>query len=264
MTTTITRVNDVPALTRREAAAIAATENMRAVQLMQSLQVDDWTKAIDCPAWDVRAMAAHVLGGMEAFASFPEFVHQMRAGKKAAGDGVFIDGMTAVQVRERQDERDLGVGDVGGVGDRGHDLGRAADPEVAPRAARRRARVPGLLRRMPMKQEAAGTVETWRMGYLLDVILTRDTWMHRVDITRATGRELVLTADHDARIVADVVAEWARRHGRPFLLHLEGPAGGTFSQDRDGEDITLDAVEFCRTLSGRATGAGLLNQEVPF
>jgi hypothetical protein len=31
-----------------------------------------------------------------------------------------------------------------------------------------------------------------------------------------------------------------------------------------GEVITLDAVEFCRILSGRASGAGLLAQEVPF
>jgi hypothetical protein len=56
------------------------------------------------------------------------------------------------------------------------------------------------------------------MGYLLDTILTRDPWMHRVDIARATGRDMVLTADHDGRIVADVVAEWARRHGQPFTL----------------------------------------------
>lgn len=102
------------------------------------------------------------------------------------------------------------------------------------------------------------------MGYLLDVILTRDTWMHRVDIARATGRPLELTPEHDGRIVADVVAEWARRHGRPFTLHVEGPAGGTFTNGVDGEEITIDAIEFCRILSRRATGAGLLTQEVPF
>jgi hypothetical protein len=88
--------------------------------------------------------------------------------------------------------------------------------------------------------------------------------MHRVDITRATGREMVLTADHDGRLVADVVAEWARRHGQPFTLHLTGPAGGVFTQGTGGDELTLDAVEFCRTLSGRANGAGLLTQEVPF
>ncbi len=70
------------------------------------------------------------------------------------------------------------------------------------------------------------------MGYLLDVILTRDPWMHRVDIARATGRDLVLTPEHDGRIVADVVAEWARRHGQPFTLTLTGPAGGDLRRRR--------------------------------
>ena len=65
-------------------------------------------------------------------------------------------------------------------------------------------------------------------------------------------------------IVADVVAEWAGRHGRPYRLELEGPAGGRFGRDDAGEVITLDAVAFCRVLSGRAPGAGLLATQVPF
>jgi hypothetical protein len=117
---------------------------------------------------------------------------------------------------------------------------------------------------MPMKEEVGGKQETWRMGYLLDVILTRDPWMHRVDIARATGREIELTPEHDRRIIADVIAEWARRHGTPFTLTLTGPAGGEYVAGENGEHITIDAVEFCRTLSGRATGIGLLTQEVPF
>jgi len=102
------------------------------------------------------------------------------------------------------------------------------------------------------------------VGYLFDVILTRDTCMHRVDLSRATERALELTPDHDGRIVADVVAEWARRHGRPFTLTLSGPAGGVFTQGTAGEQITMDAVEFARTLSGRERGTGLLSQAVPF
>jgi hypothetical protein len=135
---------------------------------------------------------------------------------------------------------------------------------MAPKAANGRAKVPAPMRRLPMKVEVAGVMETWKLGYLLDAIYTRDTWMHRVDIARATGAELVLTPEHDGRIVADVVAEWARRHGRPFTLNLEGPAGGSFTTGAGGEQITIDAVEFCRMLSGRATGGGLLTQEVPF
>lgn len=248
--TRTTAVKDIPVLVQPEASTLAATENQRVLDLLRSLDEADWSKSTECPAWDVRAMASHVLGGMEAFASLGQFVHQMRAGSKAKGDGPFIDGLTSVQVRERADMS------------RERLLERLA--EVCPRSARARARVPGLLRRMPMKEEVGGAIEKWRLGYLLDIILTRDTWMHRVDIARATSRDLVLTAEHDGRLIADVVAEWARRHGQPFTLHLEGPAGGAFTTGSGGEETTVDAVEFCRILSHRATGTGLLATEVPF
>jgi hypothetical protein len=107
--------------------------------------------------------------------------------------------------------------------------------------------------------------ETWRLGYLVDVILTRDAWLHRIDLARALGVEPVLSADHDGRIVADVVSEWARRHGRPFRLVLTGAAGGSFASSAAGaERLELDAVEFCRIVSGRSEGRGLLATSVPF
>jgi hypothetical protein len=102
------------------------------------------------------------------------------------------------------------------------------------------------------------------LGHLVDVIITRDVWTHRVDIARATGRDLVLDPDVDGPIVADVVAEWAGRHGQPFELTLGGPAGGTFVQGDGGQRLELDAVEFCRVLSGRAEGEGLLGVRVLF
>ncbi len=51
------------------------------------------------------------------------------------------------------------------------------------------------------------------------------------------------------------------------LLELTGPAGGEYSHgadDRDAERLSLDAVEFCRTLAGRRRGDGLLATIVPF
>ena len=104
-----------------------------------------------------------------------------------------------------------------------------------------------------------------RVEPLIDVIYLRDTWMHRVDTATATGAELVLTPEHDGRIVADVVAEWARRHGAPFTLELTGPAGGLFSASgAAGEPTVLDAVEFCTLLAGRGTPTGLFTTIVPF
>jgi hypothetical protein len=145
--------------------------------------------------------------------------------------------------------------------------------EVGPRAAAGRRRTPALARRIvlagqPVDEKGTRT-EKWTVGYLTDVILTRDTWMHRSDIAEATGRAMTLTPGHDGRLVADIAAEWASRHGQPCTLTLTGPAGGTWTFNGTGAAVEsaayeLDAVDFCRVLSGRGRGDGLLATRVPF
>ncbi|GIJ79679.1 TIGR03083 family protein [Micromonospora phaseoli] len=243
-------IDQVPPLRRQEAATRAAEENQRFVNCVRALDRADWDRPTDCPSWPVRDVAAHVLGMWELTSSVREFVHVQRGGHRAARGRPLIDGMTEVQVTDRAHLTPAQL------------VERLAT--MAPRSARSRHRLPAPLRRLPVKQEFDGTTETWRLGYLFDVIHTRDAWMHRVDIARASGQPLVLTADHDGRIVADVAAEWARRHGQPFRLQLDGPAGGRYAAGDGGEEISLDAVEFCRILSGRGAGTGLLTQQVPF
>jgi hypothetical protein len=100
----------------------------------------------------------------------------------------------------------------------------------------------------------------------VDRVITRDVWMHRVDIARAAGADLVLTAAHDGRIIADVVTDWATTHTDPFLLELTGPAGGTYRRGADqhaAAATTVDAVEFVRTVSGRERGEGVLARPLP-
>jgi hypothetical protein len=112
----------------------------------------------------------------------------------------------------------------------------------------------------------AGPFGRMTLGYLVDTVYTRDVWMHRLDICRVTGREMVLDTDHDGRLVAAIVGDWAERHGQPFDLVLRGPAGGAFSQGEGAVRLDLDAVEFCRIVSGRERGhaEGLLRTEVLF
>ena len=86
--------------------------------------------------------------------------------------------------------------------------------------------------------------------YLMDTIYTRDVFMHRVDIARATNRP-VPPADADADLVADVVRDWARRSGADVTLELLGPAGGTFVANSGAVRVVADAFEFCRLMSGR-------------
>jgi uncharacterized protein (TIGR03083 family) len=227
---------------------LAAAEYDRFLGQVRRLSPGDWRKPTVCPDWDVHALVCHVVGMAEMSASVPEQLRQMRAAGKA--DGAFIDALTALQVAKH----------------------RASTPEavttrlaqVGPKAAKGRRRAPGLIRSrtMPVPQTVGGVDEPWTLGFLVDVILTRDTWMHRVDLAQAAGQQVELTADHDGVLVADVVAEWAQRHGRPCTLTLTGPAGGTWSFGTGGEQITADAVEFCRGLSGR--GEPALGTEVPF
>jgi hypothetical protein len=73
-----------------------------------------------------------------------------------------------------------------------------------------------------------------------------------------------VTSDHEGRIVADVVRDWAAHHGDTFTLRLTGPAGGTYRAGSGGNETVLDGIQFCRILSGRDPGDGLLMTQVPF
>jgi len=238
------------ALDRETAMRLAGTEYGRYLDVLRALEPADWTRPTDCPAWDVRAMAAHNLGMAEMVGSMRETARQNLKAMRRGGE--FVDALTALQVEERAG---MAPDEI---------LARYA--EAGPRAASGRRRSPAVLLRTPMPSgiPVGGVPERWAFGFLIDTILTRDTWMHRVDTSRATGRDMVLTPDHDGVVVADVVAEWADRHGAPCILTLTGPAGGRWTFGAGGPEIELDAIEFCRTVSCRVPGPGLLDVEVPF
>jgi len=244
------------ALEHETAARLAATEYDRYRDLLRSLDAADWARPTDCPGWDVRAMAAHNLGMAENAASVPRMLREhlasLREMRRDGGGGSATDRMTARQVAERADMTPAQI------------VARFA--EVAPRAAAARRRRPAAMRALPLGAITleGGTSEPWSMGFLMDTILTRDLWMHRMDTCRAIGREPVLTSDHDGVLVADVVAEWAGRHGAPCTLVLTGPAGGRWELGAPDPLLELDALTFCRTVSLRERGTGLLATEVPF
>jgi uncharacterized protein (TIGR03083 family) len=202
-TTSTTPVQDIPPLSRDEAMALAAAEYDRFLELLRSLGPDEWRRPTECEAWDVRAMATHLLAEAESHFSLRELVHQLRAYRSAKA-GPMIDAMTALQVRDRAD---LTPDEI---------VARFED--AVPRSVRARRRMPGLVRRMRMKVDPPFEKERWPLSYLMDVIYTRDTWMHRGDISRATGRNIALTPEHDGRIVAHMVVEWAAVHA-----HAHGP-----------------------------------------
>jgi uncharacterized protein (TIGR03083 family) len=243
-----------PRLTHQQAMELAAVEYSRFLDLLRSLSPDDWERPTECPGWDVRAMAGHTVGMAHMASGLRETLRQDRAAKKRGGDP--LDALTALQVEEHSH---LSTDEL---------VERMA--QVGPQAARGRRRMPALVRAAPLpdKQDVGGVTERWTIGFLNDVILTRDPWMHRMDICRATGREPVLTPDHDGVLVSDVVGEWAGRHGRSYRLVLDGPAGGTYVHGDDVPELRMDAVDFCRVLSERRSETPvaheLLGVAVPF
>ncbi len=238
-----------PAVARR----IAATEYDRVVATFERLAPDDWGRPTDCTDWDVRAMAGHMVGMAQMASSLRETMRQQLASKRRVrrDGGATVDAMTALQVEEHA----------------GLDTSVLLERlrAHAPRAVRFRFGVPALMRNRPIEPQTVGGVqEYWTLDYMLGTILTRDPFMHRIDIARATGVLVPPTAEHEGVIVDDVVREWAGRHGVACSLELTGPAGGRWEFGEGGEQITEDALEFCRAISGRRSAPGLLATEVPF
>ncbi len=235
------------------ARGLAATEYDRVVATFERLEPEHWEQPTDCTGWDVRAMAGHMVGMAQMASSVREMVRQMQASKRRVrrDGGPSIDAMTALQVEE---QAQLSTTEL---------LERLR--AHAPKAVRLRFGVPALMRNRPVEPQVIGGVqEHWTVGYLLHTILTRDPFMHRIDIAQATGVHLPPTPEHEGVIVDDVVREWAGRHGVACTLELSGPAGGRWEFGVGGEQIVMDALEFCRAVSGRTAAPGLLGTEVPF
>lgn len=251
-------VSDIRRIGRGDdAAALATSVYERLFELLDRLRPDDWARPTDCAGWDVDDIVGHLLGAAEGHASLREMGRQfLHGGRNAkAFGGSSLDAMNDLQVREHAPltpEQKV-----------------AALRAIAPRAVRSRIRTPAPFRALPVPIPPVGDMPSGlpsriTLGHLNDVILTRDVLMHRIDIARAAGLDTDLDDGADRRLVADIVAEWAQRHGQPVVLHLTGPAGGVYHQRDGGRSLELDAAEFCRVVSGRATGEGLLATHVLF
>jgi uncharacterized protein (TIGR03083 family) len=100
------------------------------------------------------------------------------------------------------------------------------------------------------------------LRHLMWVIHSRDTWMHRLDLCRATGRPFEQTREHDGRInelvVRDAAAQLIKKLGRRALtLSLTGMAGGIWQlgQGESLAELEMDALDFNIFASGRFTYA---------
>ncbi len=234
-------------LSHREAMGMATLELERFLALVTSLSEDAWEQPTACPRWNVRQMLAHVTGSAASWARWSEFKRQnsLKVQRPYRVSGLsFLDSLNQIQVNDRA----------------------AAPPAalidelrtVGPRAIATRARLPVLLRALRVPLPALGLVP---VGYLTDLIYTRDMWMHRLDLCRATGREMVMTPEHDGRIVSLVMRDVAKKltatlRNTSMVYHLSGGIDGTWQLGAKVPPATtlhLDVVNFNLLASGRLT-----------
>ena len=137
-----------PALDRATVKQLMATEYQRVVEQLQSLSADEWQADTCNTGWDVRALAAHMLGMVAMAASVPEQLRQMRAAKKRGGE--FIDALTALQVEKYDGWAPEQI--------------VAEYARLAPKAVKGRSRMPGLLRGRAMPDPQPINPPQWEPG----------------------------------------------------------------------------------------------------
>jgi uncharacterized protein (TIGR03083 family) len=233
----------VPYPTAEEAYALLETALERLLALVETLGPDDWTKPTACTAWNVQQMLAHQAGGYASGTSYREMFRQYTALPKKGQ--LPEDAINALQVRERANKSPQELID---------ELRR-----VGPVAARNWAYGFRLIKPVAVPHAVGGNLS---IRHLMWVTHSRDTWMHRLDICRATNREFQQTREHDGRIAALVMRDVENKlkdklDGRAVLFDLTGIAGGAF-QVGAGEPaatIQMDTLDFNIFASGRYTPA---------
>lgn len=211
----------------------------RLLNLLESLAPDDWSKPTPCTEWDVHDLVSHQAGGYASGVSYREMFRQYSQipprGKLPE------DAINALQVGERKNMTPAGL-----IAELKQTGGTAIHNWAYGFRAIKWIHIP----------HAVGGFMSLR--YVMWIIHSRDTWMHRMDICRATNRPFVQTREHDGRIVELVVRDVAKKlnkrlNGRAITLVLTGIAGGAWKigNGDPAAEMEMDALDFNIFISGR-------------
>ena len=231
--------NSIAYVTADEAYGLLQTELARFLALVKQLGPEDWKKPTACSAWNVRDILAHQAGGYASGTGYIELIRQ--AGRRPKAGQLPEDAINEFQLRERADKSPVEL--------------IAELQRGGPVGAQKWAYHFRPLKLFSLPRPDGGKLS---LRHLMWVVHSRDTWMHRLDICRATGRKFEQTREQDGRITELVmldVAEVLERkyHGPALVFELSGIAGGTWKIGR-GEPaatIRMDVLNFNIFASGR-------------
>lgn len=236
---TIGSDENIPYTNADEAYRLMNTALDRFLHLIESLAPEDWTKPTACTAWNVHDMVAHQAGGYASGISYMEMIRQYTSKPKPGQ--LPEDAINALQVAERADKTPAElISELKRIGkNTSHNwaFGFRAIKWIA------------------TPHPVGGFMS---LRHLMWVIHSRDTWMHRLDISRATNHPFEQTREHDGRINELVVLDTAKKlknrlGGRSITLVLTGIAGGTWKIGKadPAAEMEMDVLDFNIFVSGR-------------
>lgn len=242
-TRTVLDATHVPYITAEEAYTLMRAELELFLSLAESLAPDDWGKPTACAAWSVRDILAHQAGGYASGTGYRELVRQYSAIPKKGQ--LPEDAINELQLRERADRSPTEL--------------IAELRQVGPVATQKWAHQFRFVKPITVPHPVGGLLS---LRHLMWVIHSRDTWMHRLDICRATHRKFQQRREHDGRIVALVMRDLGillheKLEARAVVFDLSGVSGGVWKvgSSEATATIQMDALDFNIFASGRFTFA---------
>lgn len=233
----------IPRQTREQSRSLAHTELARFIELLALLEPDDWDKPTACTLWSVRDIVAHQASHVQLGRGFLGFFAQVAAPAMLGHMLRGMSGLDALNKTQVEKRRQAPIADI------------IAELQTGtPQSIEARQRASWLGRQVRMPLPPFGTIS---LGFLLDVILPRDMWMHRHDIAAATGKPFVQTADHDGYMIEQTVldaAHYAVPRLRDIEVHLtlRGVSGGEWRFGSGSPvHLSIDSVDFMRRTSER-------------
>ncbi|NOH01442.1 MAG: maleylpyruvate isomerase family mycothiol-dependent enzyme [Chloroflexi bacterium] len=236
---TVARAEDISYPKADEAHRLMTDAFACFMRLIESLHPDDWSKPTPCAEWDVHDMVAHQAGGYLSGVSYREMFRQYTRIPKPGQ--LPEDAINALQVNERKHMTPAEL--------------IAELKQTGPKAIHNWAYGFRAVKWIAVPHAIAGFMS---LRYLMWVIHSRDTWMHRLDICRAVNRPFEQTHEHDGRIVELVVRDAAKKLSKrlancAITLCLTGIAGGIWriGKGEPAAEMKMDALDFNIFISGR-------------
>jgi uncharacterized protein (TIGR03083 family) len=238
----VQKVLAIPASNHGEAGKLSQKEYERVNTLLETLTDSDWQRPTHCTEWTVRDMVAHLAGSVTGSTSFTEFKRQNLSNPYLKKHKNSVDGTNEFQIKERESKTPKEL--------------IAEFRRNGQIAVSNRQRLPWLIRKIHLPMGVLGFTS---FEYLFDVIYPRDQWMHRYDICATTGNKMLITPEHDGRIVdlvlRDIGIKLQKTIGnRTINLKITGALTGEY---QFGNNLTpdctivIDFFDFNLRASGR-------------